>query len=81
MKKYRLLILALIAFSFTPCLCLADQSSFRDVMAEGDSAYGRFDSKVAMNSYEKALQADPESYEAAWKLARVLIDVGEKLPS
>ncbi len=81
MKKYRLLLLALIAVSFTPCLCLADQSSSRDAIAEGDAAHGRFDSKTAMNSYEKAFQADPGSYEAAWKLARALIDVGEKLTS
>lgn len=81
MRKCRSLLLALIVVFLTPYLCPADQSSFRDLMAEGDAAYGSFDSKTAMISYEKAFQADPESYEAAWKLARGLIDVGEKLAS
>jgi Tfp pilus assembly protein PilF len=54
---------------------------FSELMERGDAAYGRFDNKTAMASFKEALEADPSSYEAAWKLARALIDVGEKLNS
>ena len=43
-------------------------------LAAGDSAVGRLDLDAALTAFTRAHRADPESYEAAWKLARALSD-------
>jgi len=79
MKKFMFLVAVMsILFIEQPGLA-EDRAYFSEAMAKGDAAYERFDNSSAAALYEKALAADPSSYEAAWKLARAFIDVGEKL--
>ena len=66
-------------FTFTVSLGVADTVSSLDLISRGDAAYKKFDNKAALEFFKKALVTDPENYEAAWKLARAYVDVGEKL--
>jgi tetratricopeptide (TPR) repeat protein len=43
-------------------------------LAAGDSAVVRLDLNAALSAYAHAHRADPNSYDAAWKLARALAD-------
>ncbi len=43
----------------------------------GDSAYNKFDNETALENYRQAYDSDTSSYEAAWKLSRAYVDVGE----
>jgi len=52
-----------------------------DHIAAGDSYYAQFDDSRALEEYRKALELEPENYEALWKLARALIDVADALPA
>jgi len=49
------------------------------LIALGDSAYKNFDNPGALAFYAKVLERDSSNYEAAWKLARAYVDVGENL--
>jgi tetratricopeptide (TPR) repeat protein len=49
-------------------------------LQQGDAAYAAFDHAGAEQHYRLALAADSTNFEAAWKLCRALIDVGENLP-
>jgi tetratricopeptide (TPR) repeat protein len=44
------------------------------LLAEGDAALARFELEPALRSYRAAVELDPRSYEAQWKLARSLAD-------
>jgi flavin-dependent dehydrogenase/tetratricopeptide (TPR) repeat protein len=44
------------------------------LLAAGDSAIARLDLDAATAAYREAREADPQSYEAAWKLARAIAD-------
>ena len=47
-------------------------------LAQGDSAYQKFDNEAALNFYEKAFDLDNNrNYEAAWKICRAYVDIGE----
>lgn len=48
-------------------------------IAKGDSAYKAFDNETALKWYMKAYESDTSNYEAAWKLSRAYVDVGETL--
>ncbi|GAB4377608.1 MAG: hypothetical protein Kow0042_25600 [Calditrichia bacterium] len=48
-----------------------------ELILKGDSAYTNFDNQTALQFYAQALEADPGNYEAAWKLSRAYVDVGE----
>lgn len=50
-----------------------------DLVNKGDLLYDKFDNNGAMDAYQKALEADPMNYEAAWKLSRTIVDIGETL--
>jgi tetratricopeptide (TPR) repeat protein len=52
-----------------------------DHIASGDSYYAQFDDSRALEEYRKALELEPENYEALWKVARALIDVADALPA
>jgi tetratricopeptide (TPR) repeat protein len=45
-------------------------------IATGDAAMAKFDLDSALKAYRAAYTRSPEDYEAAWKLARALIDKG-----
>ena len=47
------------------------------LIQQGDEAFMKFDNLGALDLYKKALDADPANYEAAWKLSRAYVDVGE----
>jgi tetratricopeptide (TPR) repeat protein len=69
-----MLILTLNGPSFA-----AEGVSAGALIAKGDAAYKKFDNKAALQFYKTSLGTDPKNYEAAWKLARAYVDVGEKL--
>ncbi len=48
-----------------------------EYISKGNTAYRNFDNSTALKHYEKALALDSLNYEAAWKLCRAYIDVGE----
>jgi tetratricopeptide (TPR) repeat protein len=50
-----------------------------DELSLGDAAYARFDNDAALRHYQDATQADPESADAQWRLARAHADVGRAL--
>lgn len=56
------------------------QETPADYIARGDEAYAQFDNKAALDFYKKAFALDSANYEAAWKLSRAYVDVGEGLP-
>ncbi len=65
-----LVMLSLPAFSQTAA----------DHLKAGDQYYAQFDDNKALEEYRRALELEPENYEALWKIARALIDVADALP-
>ncbi len=53
--------------------------SAQEWIQKGDKAYAKFDNAAALEAYQKAVEADPNNYEALWKLSRAYVDVGETL--
>lgn len=51
------------------------------LLAAGDSAIARLDLDAATAAYRQALRAAPQSYEAAWKLARAIADRATLTPN
>jgi TPR repeat protein len=68
------LIIMLTVFSSA----MAEEADSVFIM-KGDSAYKAFDNEAALKWYAKAYQEDSSNYEAAWKLSRAYVDVGETL--
>lgn len=66
-------------FSLLFSLSLLFAQTANDLILSGDEAYKNYDNKVALNFYSKALNSDENNYEAAWKLSRAYVDVGEIL--
>jgi len=58
----------------------ASAESAKEHIAAGDELYSKFDNLGALREYELALQADPDNYEALWKISRAYVDIGEHLP-
>ena len=79
MKRIFVWIVMVIFFVFAAPLGAEDSRPVGDLVSAGNAAFQRFDNQAAMESYQKALEMDPQCYEAAWKLARAYIDLGEKL--
>ncbi len=50
-----------------------------DWMAKAEQAYQAFNHAEALEFYLKALESNPDNYEAAWKASRAYVDVGETL--
>lgn len=50
-----------------------------DLIRQGDEFYARFDDAQALDAYLKAVQAEPENYEALWKASRANYDVADQL--
>ena len=80
MKRISACIVMVICFLFAASLYAQDDKAVGDLLAAGDMAFQKFDNQAAMESYQKALETDPQCYEAAWKLSRAYVDLGEKLP-
>ena len=61
------------------CVMVAFSQSAQEWIQQGDEAYGKFDNTAALEAYQKAVELDPNNYDALWKLSRAYVDVGEKL--
>jgi len=77
----------LLARNLIPSLILcaavnvtADAQTASDLIAAGDRSYVALEAQGALSTYEKALAADPKSYEAFWKASRSAIDIGSYTP-
>lgn len=79
MKRIFVGLMTIIVLLFAGPLYAQEAGSPADLIARGDAAFERFDNQAALESYQKALEIDPQNYEATWKLARAYVDVGEKL--
>jgi tetratricopeptide (TPR) repeat protein len=73
--KFSCLIISAVLF-LSLSLFSQDASQF---IAMGDSAFAKFNNEAALKYYSEALAADSNNYEAAWKLSRAYVDVGEDL--
>ncbi|MBD3393543.1 MAG: hypothetical protein GF418_15525 [Chitinivibrionales bacterium] len=60
-------------------LCRAAMADYASHMAAGDSARAAFDDATALAHYRAAVEERPGSYEASWKAARALLDIGDRL--
>ncbi len=76
-KRWRKLIFWLVFL--IPALPVFSQTA-ADHLAAGDQYYAQFDDSRALEEYRRAIELEPENYEALWKLARALIDVADALP-
>ncbi|HEX2724052.1 MAG TPA: hypothetical protein VHM24_14135, partial [Gemmatimonadaceae bacterium] len=54
----------------------AGAQSAGEHIALGDRAYVELDAPSALSHFEKAIAADPRSYEANWKASRSAVDIG-----
>jgi len=79
MKRGMTALIVALFFTFTAFIGVAEKVSSLDLISHGDAAYKKLDNKAALEFFKKALETDPENYEAAWKSARAYVDVGEKL--
>ncbi len=76
MKHVSVKILLVFIGFFLSVLTAQETASF---VQQGDSAYAAMDNQAALDFYLKAVNAEPNNYEALWKLSRAYVDVGEKL--
>lgn len=65
----------LIALVATPLLGAQEPA-----LARGTAAMERWDLPAARRHLEEAVQRDPTSYAANWRLAHVLLDLGKEIP-
>lgn len=69
-------ILAAALLVASPCGVVAQESN----LALGISAMKAYDYPAARRQLEQAVQADPQSYEANWRLGIVLVNIGQQTP-
>lgn len=66
----------LVILPFVTFAQMADSVSY--FLERGDSSYNKFDNEAALNFYRKALYLDDQNnYQAAWKICRAYVDLGE----
>lgn len=74
----RLTCITVLLFLFASFIFAQEMDSTSYYMAKGDSAYQAFDNVTALNFYNRAFNLDGQNnYEAAWKLSRAYVDIGE----
>lgn len=61
-------------------LALPGAASAQDALVLGIQAMERFDLPTARRHLEDAVRAEPGSYQANWRLAHVLLDLGKRTP-
>jgi tetratricopeptide (TPR) repeat protein len=83
MSRIHFAIVALSAALATPAFAMAADAdpAVAALLAAGDSAMARLDLSDATKAYTQAHHDDPNSYEAAWKLARAFADSATLSPS
>ena len=74
MQLCRLSLIILVLCSIT---VFAQEPTEMDLIKKGDQLFDQFDNNGAMGAYLKVLNLDSMNYEANWKLARTLVDIGE----
>ena len=74
MRKVIALLCVTVAIVALSPARAADSVEVAAKLAAGDAALGRFDLVAALAAYRAANEVSPDSYEAAWKLARALTD-------
>jgi len=70
-----------LTFVFSLFAGLAVAQDVGQYIAKGDSAYKKFDHETALKFYQKALQLNPRSFEALWRISRAYVDIGEHQPN
>jgi tetratricopeptide (TPR) repeat protein len=55
------------------------QNSTEQYLSDGDKLFDTFDNPGALEAYLKAFELDSNNYEAAWKVSRAYVDIGETL--
>lgn len=78
MKQSIFLSLFLMLSTFS--VFAQSDSTLTDYLTRGDEAYAQFDNKGALNYYLQAFNLDSTNYQAAWKVCRAYVDIGETLP-
>jgi tetratricopeptide (TPR) repeat protein len=75
-------MMLIISVLLLPLLIVFAQpdSTAAGYIAGGDEAYARFDNEGALNYYRQAFELDSTGYQAAWKICRAYVDIGETLP-
>jgi tetratricopeptide (TPR) repeat protein len=69
---YFILIFLIPLFSFA-----SNPDSVSIYMAQGDTSYSNFNHEAALENYQSAFKLSPQNYEAAWKICRAYVDLGE----
>lgn len=64
------------ALAFCATVSTASAQTAAEQIATADRDYVAMDAPSALAHYEKAIAADPRSYEALWKASRSAIDIG-----
>lgn len=72
MKTYMLIATLILMF----VLSTFAQDTTQFIMS-GDSAYAKFNNVAALRFYSEAFKTDTTNYEAAWKISRAYVDIGE----
>lgn len=75
----RATILPLLVMLLAPPARFAAAQSTETLLAEGMSAE-RHDPATALNRFDAVLAADPGNYQALWRGARALVDIGKQTP-
>jgi tetratricopeptide (TPR) repeat protein len=73
-------VLALAATTLVVCAASAAAQDVAGHLAAGDAARCQRNAAVALTHYRAALALDSNSYDAAWRTSRVLVDLGLALP-
>jgi tetratricopeptide (TPR) repeat protein len=75
--KNRIVLTVLIAAALVLAAGAAFAQTADEQLKKGDELYGQKKDAEALEAYLAAVQADPSSYEAAWKACRSMIDNGD----
>ena len=70
-------VTAIFIFLFSVSVFAQESNSV--FVAKGDSAFKVLNNDKALECYLKACELNPNDYEAAWKISRAYVDIGEKL--
>ncbi len=68
-----------VIFIFLFSISIFAQESNSAFVAKGDSAFKVLNNDKALECYLKAFESNSDDYEAAWKISRAYVDIGEKL--
>lgn len=77
-SKNQFFFALITALFWTGSLSALERKVAVELVRAGDAAHSRADYPSALVFYQEACKKAPANYEAAWKLARAYVDVGEK---